>query len=378
MKSRQLKSKTLSNYDMRSVFIELYQIEKLIKDGKYIEQRNYVTIRLVTIIEQFFRKVMEFLFRRHPDKRPPSITLDMQALSGIINTASDKSPQYFSYVLISHSFSFQNTHDIVDAMRKYGGIEIFSNKQKQSRHDGKVALIRRDYDKLFNARHNIVHSITWRPHLDVKRYYEMTEKLMNHTLDKVNYWAFHSDHEMALSQFKKNEGYVHSVGNDLRNEIDEICDRATELLKQGKCREAIGDYDSVLFLDPDDHTAHSCRAFSLYLLGEYRESITCFERYMMVSYNPTVYFDIGLPLQKLGEHEDAVQYFVKAFEHGSDDASEYTFYPALIGSHEILEDMLVYVDTILDAMPKNSLALAIKKATQEKISLLSSRASGSI
>ena len=79
MKPRQLKGKTLSNYDMRSVFIELYQIEKMIKDGKYIEQRNYITIRLVTIIEQFFRKVMEFLFRRHPDKRPPSITLDMHS-----------------------------------------------------------------------------------------------------------------------------------------------------------------------------------------------------------------------------------------------------------------------------------------------------------
>ena len=141
MQSRQLKGKTLSNYDMRSVFIELYQIEKMIKDGKHIEQRNYITIRLVTIIEQFFRKVMEFLLRRHPDKRPPSITLDMQALSGIINTASDKSPQYFSYVLISHSLSFQNTHDIADAMRKYGGIEVFPNKQKQPRHDGKVALI---------------------------------------------------------------------------------------------------------------------------------------------------------------------------------------------------------------------------------------------
>ena len=69
---------------------------------------------------------------------------------------------------------------------------------------------------------------------------------------------------------------------------------------------------------------------------------------------------------------------MKAFEHGSDDASECIFYPALIDSHEVLEDMLVYTGTILDAMPKNSLALAIKKATQEKISLLNSRASGSI
>ena len=64
--------------------------------------------------------------------------------------------------------------------------------------------------------------------------------------------------------------------------IGEICDRATELLKQGKYREAIGGYDKVLLLDPDDHTAHSCKAFSLYLLGEYRESVVCFERYMMV------------------------------------------------------------------------------------------------
>ena len=55
---------------MSSVFIELYHIEKIIKDGKHVEQKNYIIIRLVTIIEQFFRKVLEFLFRRHPETRP--------------------------------------------------------------------------------------------------------------------------------------------------------------------------------------------------------------------------------------------------------------------------------------------------------------------
>ena len=69
MKLRQLKGKTLPNYDMSSVFIELYHIEKIIKDGKHVEQKNYIIIRLVTIIEQFFRKVLEFLFRRHPETR---------------------------------------------------------------------------------------------------------------------------------------------------------------------------------------------------------------------------------------------------------------------------------------------------------------------
>ena len=49
--------------------------------------------------------------------------------------------------------------------------------------------------------------------------------------------------------------------NYLYNEIDAMCDGATELLKQGKYREAIGDYDKVLLLDPDDHTAPLLQGF---------------------------------------------------------------------------------------------------------------------
>ena len=76
MTTRLLKSKTLSNYDMGVVFKEFYNLEELINKSQTMAERNYITVRLVTVIEQFFQKVMEFLLKRYPDRCPQKVTVD--------------------------------------------------------------------------------------------------------------------------------------------------------------------------------------------------------------------------------------------------------------------------------------------------------------
>ena len=374
MKLRQLKGKTLPNYDMSSVFIELYHIEEIIKDGKHVEQKNYIITRLVTIIEQFFRKVLEFLFRRHPETRPQNITLDTRIINDIIKADFNRRWWHATELIISHTFSFQNTKDIADAMNTYGGIQIFSNGSTKSNHDAETGLIRRDYDRLFEARHAIVHSIEWRPHLDVRRYYDMAEKLMNHTLEKVEYYRFHDEHDQALLQLQSSEAdKYHGIAKKLYDDVLRERKTASELFSQGKYEESIDHYDKVLFLEPDDFTAHFSKGSSFYLLEKYREAIGCFERHLELVNDPGAYFWMGMALQKLGEHEDAIKWFEKVIEHSLDDSTAYIKLAISLGNLGLLDDALKYTNMVLDTEPENNSALEIQKITLEEINRLNNR-----
>ena len=371
MNLRQLKGKTLSDSDMKSVFLELYHIEKMIEDGKYVEQKNHIMIRLVTIIEQFFRKVLEFLFRRHPDKRPQNITLDTQIINNILKAYPNRRWWHVAELIVSQTFSFQNTKAIDDAMKEYGKIQIFSNGSKQANHGAKEGLIKRDYDKLFEARHVIAHSVKCMPYLDVKRYYTMTESLLNYTLDKVEYYGFHEECDQALSQLQKIKTNKHRIAaKKLRDDILDKGKNADSLLKQGKYEESIIQSNEVLFWDPDDFTSHFSRGSSFMLLGKYREAVECYERHLELADDPGAYLYKGIALQKLGEHDDAIKCFGKAIEHGADKVSAYVNLAISLGNLDFLGDVLKYTGMVLDIEPENRDALYIKKITLEEIDRL--------
>ena len=372
MTKHQLKAKRLPNYGMKSVFGELYLIEDMIKSGKYMEQINYITIRLVTIIEQFFRKVIEFLLRRHPEKRPQSVTLDTRLINNIIRADFNQKRRHAMDVIISHTFSFQNTKDIADAMNTYGKIQIFSGDSKQFSHNSKTGLIRRDYNTLFEARHDVVHSIVRQPHLNVKRYYDMTEKLLNHTLEKVEYYGFHHEHDQALLELRSDKADVYyRIAKKLYDNILDEDRTANNLFKHGKYKEAIGHYDRVLYLEPDDFSSHYGKVCSLHLLERHHEAIDCCDMYLKLDNDRGVCFYMGLSLQQLGEH-DAIRCFMEAVEHESDKTRTYIKWAISRENLRLFDDILAYVIAVLEIDPKNSAALDIKETIQEEISRLSS------
>ena len=185
MKTYKAKGKDLTNKDMRSVFDELYQIDQMIKNDMYVGRQTYITIRLVTIIEQFFREIIEFLLRKYPDKRPKTVELDTRLVASIVKTTSHAKKIFMTERIISQAFSFQNTIDINESMQKYGKIQIFQNNLDVMTKSGNSnGLLKREYDKFFDARHSVVHSIEQRPYLNVKKYYNMAEKLFDYTLEK--------------------------------------------------------------------------------------------------------------------------------------------------------------------------------------------------
>ena len=356
---------------MKSVFLELYHIEKMIEDGKHVEQKNYIMIRLVTIIEQFFRKVLEFLFRRFPDKRPQNIALDTQIINNILKAYPNRRWWHVAELIVSQTFSFQNTKAIDDAMKKYGNIQIFSNGSKQANHGAKEGLIKSDYDKLFEARHVIAHSVKCLPYLDVKRYYTMTESLLNYTLDKVKYYRFHEEHDQALSQLQRIKASKHHIAaKKLHDNMRNKGKIATKLFKQGKYEESIIQDNEVLFLEPDNFAAHLSKGSSFLLLGKYREAVECYERHLELADDPGAYLYKGIALQKLREHDDAIKCFGKAIEYGADKVSAYVNLAISLGNLDFLDDVLKYTGMVLDIEPENRAALYIKKITHEEINRL--------
>ena len=354
------------------MFVEFYQLEKLIEDDLLEYQKNYIMVRLVTIIEQFFRKVTEFQLRRHPETRPSNITLDTPIIREIIGTAAKRSWWLTPELIISHSLSFQNTKNINSTMSKYGKIHIFSDNSKQFTHNSKKMLIRQDYDKLFDARHDIVHSISSRPHLDIKKYYAMTEKLLNHTLKEVGFWEFHFAHCDALQKMRRNrESKVYfDMADELYNKATTNRNKAIDFLNREKYDEAIKCYNDALDLNPYDFSAHFGKASSLFFLGEYHEAVACLKLELELGDDSAAYFTMGLSLQKLSEHEDAIKCFEKAVEYGSNDATTYISWAVSLGNLGLLDDVLKYINIVLKNDPKNSRALHIKKITQEEINRL--------
>ena len=94
---------------------------------------------------------------------------------------------------------------------------------------------------------------------------------------------------------------------------------------------------------------------------------------MELANDPGAYFWMGMALQKLGEHEDAIKWFEKVIEHSLDDSTAYTKLATSLGNLGLLDDALKYTNMVLDAEPENNSALEIKEIALEEINRLNNR-----
>ena len=365
------KGKDLLNHDMRSIFKELYQIEKILNSNKYVGQQNYITIRLVTIIEQFFREIVGFLLKKYPEKRPQTIELDTRLIDSVVKITSEWDKAFITERLISQAFSFQNTNVINETMKKYGNIHIIQDSSKPLNPDNRDGFLKQDYDRFFDARHSIVHSIERRPYLNVKKYYYMTEKLLDYTLEKVGYHGFYEDcDEIALLFQKSKADTYHKMANRLRNEIKNEHESAMNAMKRKQYAEAIHHYDEVLKREPSNSFAYVDKGWAFYQLENYPKAIESLEHGLELIDDPDMYIPLGLALQKLGEHEDAIKYFTEAIQHNTNDGLAYDSLAISTGSTGWPSEALRYAEMALDIDPNDEIALDIKKLTETYLNRL--------
>ena len=365
MKARKAKGKTLINSSMKAVFDDLYQINAIIKNDTYIGQQNYITIRLVTITEQFFREIMVLLLIKNPDKRPKTIELDTRLLNNVAK-ASNWQKIFMTERIISQSFSFQNTVDINKSMEKYSKIQVFQNSLNIDKDGNNNGLLKHEYDKFFDTRHGVVHSIERQPYLNVNKYYNMTENLFDYVLEKVGNYSFYEECKESASSFQKNKADEYQkMADALRGELKNEQCSATDAMKNKKYQKAIQHYNKVLELDPIDITANMSKGLAFHYLEEYSQSIESFERHLELYDDPVLYDMLGSSLQKLGEHGDAIMYFKKALEHESDKAPIYSKLSISAGSTGNINEALKHAKMALTKKPNDEMALCLKKLAEE-------------
>ena len=372
MTTRLLKGKTLSNYDMGAVFKEFYSLEELINKNQTMAERNYITVRLVTVIEQFFQKVMEFLLKRYPDRGPQKVTVDTRLFPNIVETGVKYRWINITNLIISQTFPFQNTKDINDAMTTYGDAVIFADDLKQSKKNVNAELSMHNYNKFFDTRHNIVHTIEQRPHLDSRQYYKMTKELLDYTLKRINYYGFYEDiHQVLVHLDKKKEATKYNkISKHLHNETKNEYAIANKFLDDKDYENAIKHYDKVLIQDPNDIISLYCKGCSFLLFEHYYEAIESFERYLESSGDKSVCLYLGISLQAIKNDEDAIMYFRKALEYEPNDTEAYIKLLVSLSRIGLLPNVVNLADMLLKVEPENAAALKIKKLTQNEINRL--------
>ena len=67
---RRLRGKELADQDIEDISEEFYYLQSMVDRKSEQGDINYAIIRLVTILEQFFRFVVECSLEKDPDKTP--------------------------------------------------------------------------------------------------------------------------------------------------------------------------------------------------------------------------------------------------------------------------------------------------------------------
>ena len=218
----------LEKQEMSDVFIEFYRLEEIF-GNKSQYARNYTVIRLVTVIEQFFRKIVEKQIRDGKEKNI------LQQLEFDANDFVNL-PQKYKERFISSHFCFQSVRKIKNTMKKVGISDPFGDEKNS-----------KAFEDLFRLRHDTVHTVMPLKE-SITKYHKMTEDVMMHMLGKTH----GADGYFCLSQ-----------GN--------------ALLMLERYEDAIQSYDQLIKIKRDDHNAHINKGFSFAGLGQFDNAISCFE-----------------------------------------------------------------------------------------------------
>ena len=155
----------LKKQEMDDVFVEFYRLDEIL-ENKDQHIQNYIVIRLVTVIEQFFRKIVEEQIKSGNIHNIPSqITLNTSDFMHV--------PQIYKERLISSSYSFQSIDAISDAMKHYNVKNPFLDEQ-----------ISKLFKALFALRHDTVHTVMPLKE-DVGKYHRFIENMIMRVLENI-------------------------------------------------------------------------------------------------------------------------------------------------------------------------------------------------
>ena len=192
MKQRKVPRLTdeLKKQKIDDIFKEFYRLEEILNSNEWHAQ-SFINIRLVTVIEQFFRQIVMIQLDNSKMRPPSEIILKTQDLSNI----NSVTPEF----VISTSYPCQN----VDQLRAILNQTNLPNVIPCLDNSG-VTLD--DFAELFNMRHNIVHTVSLQTQ-NLTQYHKLIEMLMicvlDSTYDESPFFLYKGNAYAQLNRFSE-------------------------------------------------------------------------------------------------------------------------------------------------------------------------------
>lgn len=301
----------LPGQSVHYVLAEFYRLKDMVNEDMEEHQENYLVIRLVTVIEQFFRCVVEIKLKDGTIVTPEAVTLGTHIIDEIASSVSRSSKRTIKNRIISLTYSFQN----ISAITAIAGPKIISPSKMDS------------LDKLFKHRHNLVHSVD-QPFLsfkEIKENYDIAEEIMRRVLDALNHanLSFHIVKGQLLQYDKDVDGSKKCYENALTRFKDYAKSDPNNpsvnfgiglaQLGLGNHDLAIKNFDKVARAKPDFAEINLYRGASLFELGRYEEAArSCMAEISADSNNTQALVLAGMALNGAGEKEKALVFLDRA------------------------------------------------------------------
>ena len=351
---RIIKGKKLPRQDIDDVFNAFYRLEAAISDGQNEYKTDHVMTKLVTVIEQFFRCIVQFQLEDNPDRNPKEITLNPLMIEDIIEAVSKKTRNVTVGLIVSFSHSFQSTDAIKDSMKGYGITNIFS---------GKNGLDIKKYEELFRLRHELVHTINppSKPDLELTDYHKMVEDLMRHVLGRYEAVdrSFGVLKGMALYEMNSDDRAKECLETALKSygltarlkpgNADAHFNKGSVLLDLERYGEALKCFEKVIKKKPSDVDALHGKWVALSNLKRYGEALELTDRMIEIYPNdPDMYSFKGLTLIDLEKSDEALEQIDKAIMMNPYDTSMHISKAEVLSGRELYDEALKCADKAIE------------------------------
>ena len=345
----------LKKQEMDDVFTEFYRLDKIQKNEDQ-DMQNYIVIRLVTIIEQFFRKIIE---KRIKDGNTKNIQIEITLnINDFMNA-----PQISKERLISSNYSFQNMDAITDVMKQYDVINPFQNEE-----------ISKSFQELFKLRHDTVHTVL-SVNEEIDKYHTLIEDMIKRVLNNVysGDGYFYLSRGNVSQNFESHSDAIKYYDKAIESKPDDdflYAAKGIVLAELGCRKEAIQCFDKAIESKPDDAFAYSHKGRVLAKLGHYGEAIQCFDK--VINLKPDsgfAYTNKGVSLAVLRRYKEAIRCFDKAIELNPEDIDAYFGKGRVLAELEHPKEAIQCFDKIIEMRPDNAHAYNDKGTLFKKLGL---------
>ena len=349
-------TKAALNQNLSDIVSAFYSLDKSLKDDDQ-NMKNYIIIRLATIVEQMIRQAVERRIKETGSLNgiTEQVTINAQVLMKMQDTAKER--------IIASSFNFQNADSVKDTMKILYGQNVFKCS--------KTKYMTRKFRELFYMRHDIVHGIVEKG-ANISKHYERTEKLIQNTLnimyDHNSFYRYKAHALRALGRYEDaiqcfdealrldpNDPYVYIHMGSLLNEYGE------NNVKEVFSEKRITYLDKEIESDPRNAKPYICKGILFENIEEYEKAIECFDRAIdLEPKNVTAHIHKGLSLKDLRKYEEAASCFDIVIKLSPENYMAYTSKGLSLMDLKKYDEAIVVFDEAIMIDPKNDIAYMYK------------------